>query len=98
MFSLGCHLQQFYHFEYECRVEQHLPSFLIFVIYFEMQSWYHLRGVLMYFAEEVRYFRMNRDALQELLTQNDLLPDHARSHVVVALAESTWFSAQFPLV
>lgn len=58
----------------------------------------HLRGVLMYFAEEVRYFRMNRDALQELLTQNDLLPDHARSHVVVALAESTWFSAQFPLV
>jgi hypothetical protein len=58
----------------------------------------HLRGALMCFAEEVRYFRMNRHVLQELLTQYDLLPDRARSLVGVALAELTFYSAQFPLV
>jgi hypothetical protein len=52
----------------------------------------------MCFAEEVRYFRMNRHVLQELLTQYDLLPDRARSLVGVALAELTFYSAQFPLV
>jgi hypothetical protein len=58
----------------------------------------HLRGVSMCFVEEVRYFRMNRHVLQELLTQYDLLPYRARSLVGVALTELTFYSAQFPLV